>query len=138
MLKIYLEKKNEVTKISAKYQTLLDKYSDKCKELDKLTNEHKVLCLKKEELQNKTKTLEQECSKAKSNYAAIEKTYNIHVNSTACKYQATSQSLADMTKKYQLEAKRVTKLQATINDLKNKLVKSPRSPEKVRRRVKTK
>lgn len=130
MLKIYLEKKNEVTKITAKYQTLLNKYSDKCKEYDKLANKHKDISVKNEELQNKTQVLEKQCSEAKLSYEALETTYNTYVNSTACKYQSINKSLTDVTRDYQKELKNVTKLQDIINDLKNKSVKAPRSPQK--------
>lgn len=126
VLKIYLEKKNEVTKLSAKYQTLLDKYSDKCKELDKLTKEYQGFTLKHEELQSKIKILQQQHSKTQSDYEQLEKTYNSEVNSTACKYQSINQSLIDMTKKYKQELKHVAKLEATINNLKNNSIKSPK------------
>lgn len=126
MLKILVEKKNEVSRINAKYQTLLDKFSDKCKELQKLTVENKSLTIKNEEIQNKIVSLEQQYLKAKSSYETLEKTYNSYVNNAACKYQNLSTSLAETTRKYQEELNRVRKLEATVADLKNKPLALPK------------
>lgn len=127
MLKILLEKKNELGKVSNKYQSLLSKYTEKCKELRKLTDESNSICIQYDELQEKTLKLQEELANANIKYKNLDIIYNSYVNTSEVKYQSVNEQLVEVQTKLKQQEEHIMKLEANC---KMRMFDKERNPKK--------
>lgn len=133
MLKILLERKNELAKQEAKYQSLLTQYSNKCKELERAIKESNNVSLEYRRIRSEIQSLQAKLSTSIASYESLESKYYNYVNSTELKLQTVNLELQTSEKKCEEQAKSILKLEKRICDLKLK-AKEQGSPKKARKK----
>lgn len=127
VLKLLLEKKNDLEKLTLKYQVVLSKYLEKCKQFQRLKEECDSICLSNDEQETKVASLVEELNSLKAEYAKLQNTYVEYMNTAQLQYKSLNLQLCTTQKKLKEHEKQVSVLETTIGQAKKKCRRTVRN-----------
>lgn len=115
-----LDKKSELETLRVKYQTIVNKYLEKCKQFQQLKEECEGICVYSEERQKKIVVLEEQLKLKESERAQLQAEHNEHVNTSQYKYQMLNQELCTSQSKIEKCEKQILFLEGEVAKAKRK------------------